>query len=103
MCHRAQATSAGERVSAENGPGTASVGPPTARTTTQEGGRVSFGDKMENKAEELKGEAKERYGDATDNESLQAEGAAEQTDAKFSQAGEHVKDAARKVGDAFKG
>jgi uncharacterized protein YjbJ (UPF0337 family) len=63
---------------------------------------VSFGDKVKNKAEELKGEVKERYGDATDNERLQAEGATEKTEAKAKQAGEHVKDAAHDVGDAFR-
>ena len=39
---------------------------------------MSFADKVEHKAEELKGAAKEKFGDATDNERLQAEGAAEQ-------------------------
>ena len=35
---------------------------------------MSFGDKVKNKAEEFKGEIKEKFGDATDNESLQAAG-----------------------------
>ena len=49
--------------------------------------------KMENKAEELKGEVKEKVGDATDNEQWQAEGKADQTKGNLKQAGEKVKDA----------
>lgn len=40
------------------------------------------GETIRNKAEELKGAAKEKLGDVTDNEALQAEGAAEKADAK---------------------
>ena len=61
---------------------------------------MSFADKVEHKAEELKGAAKEKFGDATDNERLEAEGAADQTAANAKQAGDHVKDAARDVRDA---
>ena len=64
---------------------------------------MGFGDKVQNKAEELKGEVKERLGDATDNERLQAEGAAEKAEANARQAGEHVKDAAHDVRDTFRG
>ena len=64
---------------------------------------MSFSDKVEHKAEELKGLAKEKFGDATDDESTQAEGAAERTHAKAEQAGDHVKDAAHDVRDAFRG
>lgn len=64
---------------------------------------MSFGDKVKNKAEELKGEIKERFGDATDDERMQAEGAADKTEAHTKQAGEHVKDTAREVRDAFRG
>lgn len=53
---------------------------------------------IQNKAEELKGAAKEKFGDATDNESLQAEGALEKNEAKAKQAAENAKDA---VKDAF--
>ena len=63
---------------------------------------MSFTDKVEHKAEELKGLAKEKIGDATDNERLQAEGAAERAAAKAKQAGDHVKDAAHDAGDAFR-
>ncbi len=43
------------------------------------------GETIRNKAEELKGAAKEKLGDATSNESLRAEGAAEQAEAKDKQ------------------
>jgi len=52
-------------------------------------------DKLENKAEELKGKAKEALGNATDNEQWQAEGRAEQGKANLKQAGEKVKDAVK--------
>jgi uncharacterized protein YjbJ (UPF0337 family) len=63
---------------------------------------MSFDDKADNKAQELKGEAKERWGGATGNESLQAEGTADKSESKVKQAGEHLKDAAHSVKDAFK-
>lgn len=47
----------------------------------------------ENKAEELKGKAKAKFGQATGNEQWQAEGKAEQTSGKLKQAAEKVKDA----------
>ncbi|GAB2822613.1 CsbD-like protein [Lentzea atacamensis] len=52
-------------------------------------------DKLSNKAEEMKGRAKEAVGDATDNEQWQAEGRAERAKADIKQAGEKVKDAFR--------
>ncbi|GAA3671595.1 CsbD-like protein [Lentzea atacamensis] len=52
-------------------------------------------DKFSNKAEEMKGRAKEAVGDATDNEQWQAEGRAERAKADIKQAGEKVKDAFR--------
>jgi uncharacterized protein YjbJ (UPF0337 family) len=64
---------------------------------------MSFTDKVEHKAEELKGAAKEKFGDVTDNERLQAEGAAERAAAKAKQAGDHVKDAGADVKDAVTG
>ena len=63
---------------------------------------MSFADKAEHKAEELKGAAKEKWGDATDNESLQAEGAAEKTAAQAKQAGDHLADAGRHARDAVR-
>ncbi|MFS8100717.1 CsbD family protein [Lentzea alba] len=50
-------------------------------------------EKFSNKADELKGRAKEAVGDATDNEQWQAEGRAERAKADIKQAGEKVKDA----------
>ncbi|MDT7754009.1 MAG: hypothetical protein QOD96_7671, partial [Pseudonocardiales bacterium] len=41
---------------------------------------------------ELKGDAKEKVGDATGNEQLQAEGKTDQTKGNLKQAGEKVKD-----------
>ena len=58
-------------------------------------------DKIENKAEELGGKAKQAVGDLTDNEDLQAQGQTDQTNAGLKQAGEHVKDAARDVRDGL--
>lgn len=63
---------------------------------------MSFTEKVQHKAEELKGAAKEKYGDATHNERLEAEGTTERTEAKTKQAGEHVKDAGRNARDAFR-
>jgi len=50
-------------------------------------------DKMEHKAEELGGKAKEALGKASDDEQLEAEGHGEQTKANLKQAGDKVKDA----------
>ncbi|MFC4996877.1 CsbD family protein [Dactylosporangium cerinum] len=75
--------------------------PRSAGQDRTEGSAMSFTDKVEHKAEELKGAAKEKFGDATDNERLQAEGAAERAAAKAKQAGDHVKDAGADVKDAF--
>ena len=54
-------------------------------------------DKIENKAQELKGKVKEGVGDATDNEQWQAEGKADQAKGNLKQAGEKVKDAVKGV------
>jgi uncharacterized protein YjbJ (UPF0337 family) len=50
---------------------------------------------MRNKAEELKGKAKKKAGDLTDNERLQAEGMAEEAKAKAKQKSKDMKDKAR--------
>lgn len=50
-------------------------------------------DKLRNAAESAKGTAKERFGDATDDESMQAEGQGDKTKADLKQAGEKIKDA----------
>ena len=59
-------------------------------------------DNIKHKAEEGLGAAKEKVGDVTDNEDMQAEGKADQTKANVKQAGDKVKDAASNVKDAFK-
>jgi uncharacterized protein YjbJ (UPF0337 family) len=61
----------------------------------QEETTVGYDDKVRNEAEELKGKAKERYGDLTDDERMEAEGKGEQVKANLKQAGEKVKDAFR--------
>jgi len=50
-------------------------------------------DKMANQGEGMLGKAKEKLGDATDNDRLQAEGKGDQSKADIKQAGEKVKDA----------
>lgn len=58
---------------------------------------MGLGDKISNKAQEAAGKVKEKAGEATDNEQLQAEGAKDQGAAKIKQAGEHLKDATKDV------
>jgi uncharacterized protein YjbJ (UPF0337 family) len=55
---------------------------------------------IQNKAEELKGSAKEKFGDATNNEDLQAEGAAEKAKANLKQTAEDAKDNLEDATDA---
>ena len=50
-------------------------------------------DKMRKKGEDALGKAKEKLGQATDDEQLEAEGRGEQAKADLKQAGEKVKDA----------
>lgn len=64
---------------------------------------MSTGDKIRHKAEEVKGAAKEKLGDATDNPTMQAEGAAERRAAQARQAGDHLHDAGRNARDALSG
>ncbi len=49
-------------------------------------------DKIDNKAEEFKGKAKEGVGRATGDEELEAEGHGDQASSNLKQAGEKVKD-----------
>ena len=58
---------------------------------------MSIGDKIKHAAEEAVGKVKEATGNATDNESLKAEGQADQASANTKQAGDKVGDAAKKV------
>lgn len=64
-------------------------------------------DKISNKGEEAVGKAKERAGDATDDEDLRSEGKADQMSAKGKQAvdeaSEKAKEAADKAKEAFGG
>lgn len=60
---------------------------------------MSASDKVDNKAEELKGKAKEAVGKTTDDEELEAQGKADQGKANVKQAGEKVKDAVKDVFD----
>ncbi len=56
---------------------------------------MGLGDKIENAVQDLSGKAKEKLGDATDNDRLKGEG-------KLDQAKSDVKDAGEKIKDAFK-
>lgn len=58
---------------------------------------MGLDDKIENKAEEIKGQAKEGYGRATDDPELEAEGKTDQGAANVKQAGEKLKDAVKSV------
>jgi uncharacterized protein YjbJ (UPF0337 family) len=55
--------------------------------------RMGIDDKIENKAEDLGGKAKEGAGKATDDEDLEAEGKTDQTKSSLKDAKENVKDA----------
>ncbi len=50
-------------------------------------------DKFDNKTEEMSGGAKEKFGDLTDNEDMQAEGRKDKAGGNLKQAGEKVMDA----------
>ncbi|MFB7883013.1 CsbD family protein [Microbacterium sp. NPDC056057] len=54
---------------------------------------MGMDDDIKHNAEDLKGKVKEKVGDATDNEKLQAEGVADQVSAKMKKAGDDIKDA----------
>ncbi|TXL63233.1 CsbD family protein [Aeromicrobium terrae] len=54
---------------------------------------MGLGDKIENTADKLTGEAKEKLGDATGDDEQKTEGKVDQTKADLKQAGENVKDA----------
>lgn len=57
---------------------------------------MSTGDKIDNKAEELKGKAKEGVGRVTDDPELEGEGKTDQAKGNLKQAGEKVKDVFKK-------
>ena len=54
---------------------------------------MGIDDKLKHTAEDLSGKAKEAAGKVTGNESLEAEGQADQDKASLKKAGENVKDA----------
>jgi uncharacterized protein YjbJ (UPF0337 family) len=54
---------------------------------------MSEKDKLSNSAQELKGNIKEKVGDATDNRDLENKGKTDQAKGSLKQAGEKVKDA----------
>jgi uncharacterized protein YjbJ (UPF0337 family) len=54
---------------------------------------MTTADHVEHEFDDLKGKAKEEIGDLTDNESLQAEGMAEQAGAKVGKAADDVREA----------
>lgn len=56
---------------------------------------MSTADKAKNKAEELAGQAKEKFGSAVDDEHLENEGKSDQVKSNLKAAGEKVKDAFR--------
>jgi uncharacterized protein YjbJ (UPF0337 family) len=63
-------------------------GLPTTKETD-----MGMDDKLKNSAEGALGSAKEKLGDASDDENLQAEGQKDKSKADLKQAGEKVKDA----------
>jgi uncharacterized protein YjbJ (UPF0337 family) len=63
---------------------------------------MGLDDKLSNAADRATGRGKEAVGAATDDEEMRDEGRGQQTEADVKDAGEQVKDAAGKVGDAFK-
>ncbi|MEU8895774.1 CsbD family protein [Nocardia sp. NPDC048505] len=56
---------------------------------------MSTADKAQNKADELAGKAKEKFGEATDDQDLKNEGKGDQVKSNLKDAGEKVKDAFR--------
>ncbi len=62
---------------------------------------MSFIDKAKHKAEEVIGDVKEKVGELTGNEELQAEGKKDQLSGNVKQTGDSVKDAASDIADKF--
>lgn len=63
---------------------------------------MSFGDKVEAAKDKVVGTAKEKFGDATDNESMQAEGAAQDAKGHAREGWENTKDNVQeKAGDVI--
>ncbi|MDG3013829.1 CsbD family protein [Speluncibacter jeojiensis] len=64
---------------------------------------MGVGDKFENKAEEVKGRAKEAAGSATGDEDLKNEGKADQASSALKKGVEKVKDKANEVAEKLTG
>lgn len=62
---------------------------------------MGLGDKISNKAEDLKGQGKETTGKATGDEQLEAEGKGDQASASLKDGVEKVKDAAKDIKDGL--
>ncbi|MDO9457919.1 CsbD family protein [Nocardioides sp.] len=62
---------------------------------------MGLGDKISNKAEDLKGKGKETAGTATGDEELRAEGKGDQASASIKDGVEKVKDAAKDIKDGL--
>lgn len=62
---------------------------------------MGLGDKISNKAEDLKGQGKEAAGTATGDEELRAEGKGDQASASIKDGVEKVKDAAKDIKDGL--
>lgn len=62
---------------------------------------MGLGDKVSNKAEDLKGQGKEHAGKATGDEQLEAEGKGDQASSAVKDAGEKVKDAGKRLKDGL--
>ena len=58
---------------------------------------MGLDDKIDHKAEDFEGKAKEGVGRVTGDEELEAEGRADQASSSVKQAGDKVKDAAKKI------
>ncbi|MDX6741713.1 CsbD family protein [Actinocorallia sp. A-T 12471] len=58
---------------------------------------MGFLDKMKNRAEQMKGRAKEAVGRDNRDRSMEAEGRADRLKGSAKQAGEHMKDAVRDI------
>lgn len=63
---------------------------------------MSFTEKLQQKAEALKGTAKEKLGGAMDSQRLRGEGEREHGEAKVRQAGERLKGAGQSARDTFR-
>jgi uncharacterized protein YjbJ (UPF0337 family) len=62
---------------------------------------MGLDDKIKTDATDAKGKVKEATGSATGDDSLEAEGKGDQSEAKVKEAGRHAKEAAENVKDTF--